>query len=232
MTIGAHRGAILFRTRKPTWSSRSPPRRSPRPTSLMGRRPPRLQPQGQTGIMSTKPPKHSQNPIGRHEHGRKNAAKIDRHRRPTRDIQTTGKGRCARTPRAQAREVSRVLQDSTSARREASRVSCSIRMARPCRSTSLPTWVSRWSGGSARTWKPPSNADNDAVKHRKGDHPVYSLVSLTGTDGRTLIFSDTGDDGDGDGAGDCQANQLRPATARPMAWSSSPATSSISSPRA
>jgi len=30
-------------------------------------------------------------------------------------------------------------------------------------------------------------------KHAKGDHPVYNLVSLTGTDGKGLIFSGAGD---------------------------------------
>jgi hypothetical protein len=33
--------------------------------------------------------------------------------------------------------------------------------------------------------------DSDGVKHDKGDHPVYKLVTLTGTDGKALIFSGT-----------------------------------------
>ena len=50
--------------------------------------------------------------------------------------------------------------------------------------------------------------DSDAVKHGKGDHPVYSLVTLTGTDGKALIHAGAGDDEDGDGARNRQANQL------------------------
>ena len=33
----------------------------------------------------------------------------------------------------------------------------------------------------------------DAGKHGKGDHPVYNLVSLTGTDGKVLIIAGQGD---------------------------------------
>ena len=32
-------------------------------------------------------------------------------------------------------------------------------------------------------------ADAETAKHGKGDHPVYSLVTLTGADGKTLIHS-------------------------------------------
>ena len=35
--------------------------------------------------------------------------------------------------------------------------------------------------------------ETETAKHSKGDHPVYSLVTLTGTDGKTLIFSSPGD---------------------------------------
>ena len=35
--------------------------------------------------------------------------------------------------------------------------------------------------------------DSVAVKHGKGDHPVYNLVTLTGNDGKALIHSSTGD---------------------------------------
>jgi hypothetical protein len=37
--------------------------------------------------------------------------------------------------------------------------------------------------------------DSVAVKHGKGDHPVYNLVTLTGNDGKALIHSATGDAG-------------------------------------
>ncbi len=36
--------------------------------------------------------------------------------------------------------------------------------------------------------------DSDSVKHGKGDHPVYSLVTLTGTDGKALIHAGAGDE--------------------------------------
>jgi hypothetical protein len=35
--------------------------------------------------------------------------------------------------------------------------------------------------------------DSDSVTHGKGDHPVYSLVTLTGTDGKALIHAAAGD---------------------------------------
>ena len=35
--------------------------------------------------------------------------------------------------------------------------------------------------------------DSESVKHGKGDHPVYSLVTLTGTDGKALIHAGAGD---------------------------------------
>ena len=38
-------------------------------------------------------------------------------------------------------------------------------------------------------------ADREAVKHDKGDHPVYNLVTLTGNDGKALIHSSTADAG-------------------------------------
>jgi hypothetical protein len=37
--------------------------------------------------------------------------------------------------------------------------------------------------------------DSDSVKHGKGDHPVYSLVTLTGADGKALIHAGTGEAG-------------------------------------
>jgi hypothetical protein len=36
-------------------------------------------------------------------------------------------------------------------------------------------------------------ADSASVKHGKGDHPIYSLVTLTGTDGKTLIHAGAGE---------------------------------------
>jgi hypothetical protein len=35
--------------------------------------------------------------------------------------------------------------------------------------------------------------DSESVKHGKGEHPIYKLVTLTGTDGKALIFSGAGD---------------------------------------
>ena len=35
--------------------------------------------------------------------------------------------------------------------------------------------------------------DSDSVKHGKGDHPVFSLVTLTGTDGKALIHAGAGE---------------------------------------
>ena len=91
-------------------SSRSPPRCSPRPASLMGRRPPRCSPRP-TGIMSPKPPKHSQNPMGvTSPRSQKRSQNRPASPTDTRHPNNRQRSLC-RTPRAQAREIPRLLQE-------------------------------------------------------------------------------------------------------------------------
>ena len=39
-------------------------------------------------------------------------------------------------------------------------------------------------------------AEPESTKHQRGDHPVYRLVKLLGTDGKVLIFAERGDEQD------------------------------------
>ena len=109
-------------------------------------------------------------------------------RKPGRDFRRNRAQPRCRPSRVLSRSFTGPFRTSTSVPRGASRGFCSIRTVRPCRSTSLPTWVSRWSGELARTWKPRSSRIR-TPQARQGRSPVYRLVSLTGTDGKALIFS-------------------------------------------
>jgi hypothetical protein len=49
--------------------------------------------------------------------------------------------------------------------------------------------------GIGQTVEATVEPDHEIGKHGKGNHPVYTLVSLTGTEGKMLIHSGTGDAG-------------------------------------